>query len=103
MRVDQREQLASLARDLGTVATVIVLLDDDRDEHCRARLVYTREQKGLFGDRSIAPELEVGRVLRKLAEARRLMIERDELGGRRLVCRLPSRVEVFVELLGARP
>lgn len=103
MRVEQIEQLASLARDLGTVAEVIVLLDDDRDDHACARLKYYATKKGLFGDTTRAPEHDVNRVLRQLAGARRLTLERDELDGRRVFCRLPSRVAVCVELLGARP
>jgi hypothetical protein len=92
-----------LARDLSTAVEVITYLDDDRDEHARARLVYTASKKGLFGDTERAPEHDVGRVLRQLAQKRRLVIDRDELDGRRVFCRLPSRVVVVVELLGARP
>lgn len=116
MRIDQSEQLASLARDLGTVATIDLQLEDDRDDYARARLVYTRQQKDLYGEprardlgkdargeTSAAPELEIARVLRILATRRKLSILKDELDGRRITCLLPSRVEVRVELLGARP
>lgn len=100
MRLDQKAQLASLANDLGTVASVDTLLDDDRDDHARARLVYTARPLGLFGDTARPPELEVGRVLRLLAARRRLTIEKDELDGKRVLCLLPSGVYVTVELAG---
>jgi hypothetical protein len=101
VRLDQNAQLASLANDLGTVASVDIELDDDRDDHARARLMYTARPLGIFGDTLRPPELEVGRVLRLLAAKRRLTIERDELDGKRVLCLLPSRVHVSVELRGA--
>lgn len=96
MRLDQKTQLTSLANDLGTVASVDIEIDDDRDDHARVRLVYTARPLGIFGDTTRPAELEVCRVLRLLAAKRRLTIDRDELDGKRVLCLLPSRVHVTV-------
>jgi hypothetical protein len=103
VRLDQKAQLGSLASDLGTVAVVLIGIDDDRPDHARVRLEYHARPLGLFGDTQRPAELEVGRVLRLLAAKRRLTIEKDELDGKRVLCLLPSGVHVSVEQWAAKP
>jgi len=100
LRVDQIAQLGSLASDLGTIGEVEMRVEVDDSMNARARLVYRARPVGLFGS-PLPPEYEVGRLLRFLSERRRFVIEREELDGRRYICRLPSGVEAHVELEGA--
>lgn len=104
MRHDQNEALHSLARDLATVVIVLLTIEDDREEHARARIAFEGMAPSLFRDGlHVAPELEVGRALRKMAERRRLTIEGDQGDGKRVQVLLRSGVKVHVELEGWEP
>jgi hypothetical protein len=91
---EQKRELDLLLVDLSAICKPA--FDDDKTVY------YTAKQLGLFDDHVLPAELEVVRLVRQLAEKKRLMIDRDELGGKRLTVRLRSGRVVTIALFEGR-
>lgn len=86
---EQQREIETLRLDLESVA---VATYDGKDT-----ITYDAKQLGLFGDRLLPPEIEVMRLLRLMAESKRLMIVKSEDGGKRVIVSLRSGVTLVVE------
>lgn len=82
LQAERDREIEALLDDLRVVARVAYVAP--------GRILFAVKQLGLFGDRTLPPELEVMRLVRQLAEKGRLMLVRDEQDGRRITVSLRS-------------